>query len=149
MALRLIRLTQTPKRSLFWTERLFMLSRVGRLVIPVNLLLMVLILNVTDTVKSGDAFLHRGQLVNGSLAVGDKVRSVVDRQLRDATRLNHSATHLMHAALRTILGEHVNQRGSLVNADRLRFDFSHFEAVSREQLREIERLVNAEISREQ
>lgn len=102
-------------------------------------------LNVTDTVKSGDAFLHRGQLVNGSLAVGDKVRSVVDRQLRDATRLNHSATHLMHAALRTILGEHVNQRGSLVNADRLRFDFSHFEAVSREQLREIERLVNAEI----
>ncbi|MGV0034541.1 MAG: alanine--tRNA ligase [Candidatus Azotimanducaceae bacterium WSBS_2022_MAG_OTU7] len=103
------------------------------------------VLNVTDTVKSGDAFLHRGQLVSGSLAVGDKVRSVVDRQLRDATRLNHSATHLMHAALRKILGEHVHQRGSLVNAARLRFDFSHFEAVSKEQLREIERLVNTEI----
>ncbi len=103
------------------------------------------VLNVIDTVKSGDAFLHRGQLVSGSLAVGDKVRSVVDRQLRDATRLNHSATHLMHAALRKILGEHVNQRGSLVNAERLRFDFSHFEAVSKEQLREIERMVNTEI----
>ena len=103
------------------------------------------VLDVTDTVKSGDAFLHQGKPVNGSLAVGDKVQSVVNRQLRDATRLNHSATHLMHAALRKILGEHVNQRGSLVNAERLRFDFSHFEPVSREQLREIERLVNTEI----
>ena len=103
------------------------------------------VLNVTDTVKSGDAFLHQGKPVNGSLAVGDKVQSVVNRPLRDATRLNHSATHLMHAALRKILGEHVNQRGSLVNAERLRFDFSHFEPVSREQLREIERLVNTEI----
>ena len=103
------------------------------------------VLNVTDTVKSGDAFLHQGKSVNGSLAVGDKVQSVVNRPLRDATRLNHSATHLMHAALRKILGEHVNQRGSLVNAERLRFDFSHFEPVSREQLREIERLVNTEI----
>ncbi len=104
-----------------------------------------MVLNVTDTVKSGDAFLHQGKSVNGSLAVGDKVQSVVNRPLRDATRLNHSATHLMHAALRKILGEHVNQRGSLVNAERLRFDFSHFEPVSREQLREIERLVNTEI----
>lgn len=103
------------------------------------------VLNVTDTVKSGDAFLHQGKSVNGSLAVGDKVQSVVNRPLRDATRLNHSATHLMHAALRKILGEQVNQRGSLVNAERLRFDFSHFEPVSREQLREIERLVNTEI----
>jgi len=103
------------------------------------------VLNVTDTVKSGDAFLHQGKSVNGSLAVGDKVQSVVNRPLRDATRLNHSATHLMHAALRKILGEHVNQRGSLVNAERLRFDFSHFEPVSREQLRAIERLVNTEI----
>ena len=103
------------------------------------------VLDVTDTVKSGDAFLHQGKPVNGSLAVGDKVQSVVNRPLRDATRLNHSATHLMHAALRKILGEHVNQRGSLVNAERLRFDFSHFEPVSREQLREIERLVNTEI----
>ena len=77
--------------------------------------------------------------------MGDKVQSLVNRSLRDATRLNHSATHLMHAALRKILGEHVNQRGSLVNAERLRFDFSHFEPVSKTQLREIERLVNTEI----
>jgi alanyl-tRNA synthetase len=103
------------------------------------------VLNVTDTVKNGDAFLHQGKPVNGSLTVGAKVQSVVNRPLRDATRLNHSATHLMHAALRKILGEHVSQRGSLVNAERLRFDFSHFEPVSREQLREIERLVNTEI----
>ena len=103
------------------------------------------VLNVTDTIKSVDAFLHQGKLVNGSLSVGDKVQSLVNRSRRDATRLNHSATHLMHAALRKILGEHVNQRGSLVNAERLRFDFSHFEPVSKEQLREIERLVNTEI----
>jgi alanyl-tRNA synthetase len=103
------------------------------------------VLNVTDTVKSGDAFLHQGKSVSGRLALGDKVQSVVNRPLRDATRLNHSATHLMHAALRKILGEHVNQRGSLVNAERLRFDFSHFEPVSKEQLREIEQLVNTEI----
>tara|TARA_B110000285_G_scaffold68230_3_gene78391 strand:+ start:5365 stop:7965 length:2601 start_codon:yes stop_codon:yes gene_type:complete len=103
------------------------------------------VFNVTDTVKSGDAFLHQAKSVSGRLSLGDKVKSVVDRPKRDATRLNHSATHLMHAALRKILGEHVNQRGSLVNAERLRFDFSHFEAVSKEQLREIERLVNTEI----
>ena len=103
------------------------------------------VLNVTDTVKNGDAFLHQVKPVNGSLTVGVNVQSVVNRPLRDATRLNHSATHLMHAALRKILGEHVSQRGSLVNAERLRFDFSHFEPLSREQLREIERLVNTEI----
>jgi alanyl-tRNA synthetase len=103
------------------------------------------VLNVTDTVKSDDAFLHQGKSVSGSLSVGDKVQSLVNRPLRDATRLNHSATHLMHAALNKILGEHVKQRGSLVNAERLRFDFSHFEPVSKEQLREIERLVNTEI----
>ena len=103
------------------------------------------VFNVTDTVKSGDAFLHQAKPVSGRLSLGDKVKSVVDRPKRDATRLNHSATHLMHAALRKILGEHVNQRGSLVNAERLRFDFSHFDAVSKEQLREIERLVNTEI----
>ena len=104
-----------------------------------------LAIDITDTVKNGDAFLHRGIIQEGSLSVGDRVTSIVNRQLRDATRLNHSATHLMHAALRQILGEHVNQRGSQVNADRLRFDFSHFEPVSKDQLREIERLVNAQI----
>ena len=103
------------------------------------------VLNVTDTIKSADAFLHQGKLVSGSLSVGDKVQSLVNGSLREATRLNHSATHLMHAALRKILGEHVSQRGSLVNAERLRFDFSHFEPVSKEQLRDIERLVNTEI----
>jgi alanyl-tRNA synthetase len=103
------------------------------------------VLNITDTIKSSDAFLHQGKLESGSLSVGDKVQSLVNRSRRDATRLNHSATHLMHAALRKILGEHVNQRGSLVNAERLRFDFSHFEPVTKEQLREIEQLVNAEV----
>jgi alanyl-tRNA synthetase len=104
-------------------------------------------IEITDTIKQGDAFLHRGTVVQGKLCVGDKLTASVDRKLRDATRLNHSATHLMHAALRTVLGEHVNQRGSLVNAERLRFDFSHFEPVTPEQLRQIERMVNDQIRR--
>jgi alanyl-tRNA synthetase len=102
-------------------------------------------LTVGDTVKQGDTFLHSVKVESGSIQVGDKVRSSVERRLRDATRLNHSATHLLHAALRQVLGEHVNQRGSLVDAERLRFDFSHFEGVTREELREIERLVNHQI----
>ena len=102
---------------------------------------------VLDTQKQGDAFLHHIRIDSGDIKVGATVQAVVDRVVRDATRLNHSATHLMHAALRIVLGEHVNQRGSLVNADRLRFDFSHFEAVTREQLREIERMVNDQIRR--
>lgn len=104
-------------------------------------------LEILDTKKSGDAFVHQANVVEGTISNGAKVATKVDRLIREATRLNHSATHLMHAALRQVLGEHVNQRGSLVNADRLRFDFSHFEAVTKEQIREIERVVNDQVMR--
>jgi alanyl-tRNA synthetase len=100
---------------------------------------------VDDTQKSGKANLHFGCLEQGELKVGDKIEAVVDADRRQAIRLNHSATHLMHAALREVLGDHVTQKGSLVAPDRLRFDFSHYEAVTKEQLQEIENLVNAEI----
>jgi alanyl-tRNA synthetase len=101
--------------------------------------------DVLDTVKGGNAFLHKGTLLEGQLSVGESVNAEVDRHLRDATRLNHSATHLMHAALKIVLGEHVNQRGSMVDADRLRFDFSHFEPVTNDELRTIEKLVNEQV----
>ncbi|MGI9249198.1 MAG: alanine--tRNA ligase [Woeseiaceae bacterium] len=100
---------------------------------------------VDDTQKSGKANVHFGCLEQGELKVGDKLEAVVDADRRQAIRLNHSATHLMHAALRQVLGDHVTQKGSLVAPDRLRFDFSHYEAVTKEQLQEIEDLVNAEI----
>ncbi|NKN32285.1 alanine--tRNA ligase [Marichromatium bheemlicum] len=101
---------------------------------------------VTDTQKKGSALVcHLGELRTGELRVGDTVRARVDAERRRAIALNHSATHLLHAALRRVLGDHVQQKGSLVGPERLRFDFSHFEPVSREQLREIERLVNSEI----
>jgi alanyl-tRNA synthetase len=100
---------------------------------------------VTDTQKLGKVHLHVGRLESGSLRTGDTVTAEVDHALRQATRLNHSATHLLHAALRKLLGQHVTQKGSLVAPDRLRFDFSHYSAVTPEELREIERLVNAEI----
>ena len=100
---------------------------------------------VDDTQKSGDANVHFGAVEQGALQVGDKLEAVVDAERRDAIKLNHTATHLMHAALRQVLGDHVTQKGSLVAPDRLRFDFSHYEAVTPEQLQEIEDLVNAEI----
>ena len=100
---------------------------------------------VRDTVKYGDAHGHLGMLRRGSIGYGDTLTARVDEERRQATRLNHSATHLLHAALRKVLGEHVQQKGSLVAPDRLRFDFSHFEALSREQLKRIEALVNAEV----
>lgn len=103
--------------------------------------------DVLDTVKAGDAFLHKGRLVEGTLTPGMTLEADVDRQSRLAIRLNHSATHLLHAALKQVLGEHVNQRGSLVDAERLRFDFSHFEPVTREEIRIIERIVNEQILR--
>ncbi len=101
--------------------------------------------NVTDTHKQGKAFTHIGNCQNGQFKVGDTVTAHIDDSNRQATALNHSATHLLHAALQHILGDHVGQKGSLVNAQRLRFDFSHFEPVNGQQLKEIERLVNQQI----
>ena len=99
---------------------------------------------VTDTQKMGNAFAHKG-IAKGSVSKGDTATAAIDAANREAIKKNHSATHLLHAALREILGEHVTQKGSLVEAPRMRFDFSHFEAVTAEQLAEIERRVNQEI----
>lgn len=99
---------------------------------------------VQDTQKKGAVFLHQGKLQTGALKVGIKVSAEVDAS-RHAIMLNHSATHLLHAALRRLLGEHVVQKGSLVEADRLRFDFSHFTALTPEQIKAVERLVNQQI----
>ncbi|WP_053122854.1 alanine--tRNA ligase [Pseudomonas sp. P1.31] len=100
---------------------------------------------VRDTTKTGGAFLHHGVLDSGSLTIGAPVETHVDAEVRHATSLNHSATHLLHAALRQVLGEHVQQKGSLVDSQRLRFDFSHFEAIKPEQIKALEDIVNAEI----
>ncbi|WP_455235348.1 alanine--tRNA ligase [Thiogranum longum] len=101
---------------------------------------------VIDTQKQGDGVIaHIGELVRGGIRMGDRVEALIDVQRREATRLNHSATHLLHAALRQVLGEHVQQKGSLVDPERLRFDFSHFEPLTEQQLHEIETLVNDQI----
>lgn len=100
---------------------------------------------VRDTHKSGGHHLHHGVVLNGVIGEGEKLRGEVDNQIRQATALNHSATHLLHAALRQVLGEHVAQKGSLVDSQRLRFDFSHFESVTKQELTEIEGLVNQQI----
>jgi alanyl-tRNA synthetase len=102
---------------------------------------------VVDTQKSGKAIVHYGSVQAGEISIGDEVDAHVDADRRQAIRLNHSATHLMHAALRSVLGDHVQQKGSLVAPDRLRFDFSHYEGVTNEQLQEIENIVNEEIRR--
>ncbi|NER59456.1 alanine--tRNA ligase [Pseudomonas sp. MAFF212428] len=101
--------------------------------------------DVRDTTKTGGAFLHHGVVATGSLKVGAQVEAKVDADVQHATSLNHSATHLLHAALRQVLGEHVQQKGSLVDSQRLRFDFSHFEAVKPEQLKALEDIVNREV----
>ncbi len=102
---------------------------------------------VRDTQKIGASFAHVGVLETGELRVGDEVEAQVDGERRTAIALNHSATHLLHAALREVLGKHVQQKGSLVAPDRLRFDFSHTQALSAEELRRVEELVNAAIRR--
>jgi len=101
--------------------------------------------NVRDTQKQGDQFLHIGNVDTGSLSVGDAVGCRVDNSQRQPTVLNHSATHLMHATLRQVLGSHVMQKGSLVNPKYLRFDFSHNKPVTEDELREIEIIVNRQI----
>lgn len=101
--------------------------------------------DVQDTTKAGEAFAHQGVVAEGSLKVGDSITALVDTGVRERTRRNHSATHLLHAALRQVLGEGVQQKGSLVDSERLRFDFSHNEAVTAEQLQEASRLVNEQI----
>ena len=102
-------------------------------------------LEVRDCQKQGVSSLHVVRVLQGAVSVGDNVSAKVDANVRQATALNHSATHLMHAALRKILGEHVTQKGSLVDSERLRFDFSHFEAVTADQLKAIETLVNDQV----
>ena len=100
---------------------------------------------VSDTQKQSGIFIHKGRLTSGKLKIGDSVRALVAGNDRAAITLNHSATHLMNAALRSVLGDHVLQKGSLVEADRLRFDFSHGAPVSAEEIRRIEEQVNVEI----
>ncbi len=101
--------------------------------------------NVINTQKAGNAHFHHGVLAQGAIKVGQKLRAVVDADLRQDIVRNHSATHLLHAALRQVLGTHVTQKGSLVEAARLRFDFSHADAVTHEELIQIEDLVNQKI----
>jgi alanyl-tRNA synthetase len=103
------------------------------------------VFNVSDTQKSGGAIVHFGLVEEGEFASGEAVGAIVDEERRQATRLNHSATHLMHAALQSVLGAHVQQKGSLVTPDKLRFDFSHLEAVSADELQAIEDIVNGQV----
>ncbi len=105
------------------------------------------VVTVTDTVLEGETIVHQGRIEGGPLAEGDAVRAVVHESRRDAIRRNHTATHLLHAALRAQLGEHVAQQGSLVAPDRLRFDFSHVARTTTEELTALEEAVNAEVRR--
>lgn len=102
---------------------------------------------VADTQKYGQAIGHIGKLTEGSINVGLSIATNVDKKLRHRTELNHSVTHLLHAALRQVLGTHVTQKGSLVDPERLRFDFSHFEGVKASEIKEVEELVNTQIRR--
>ncbi len=103
------------------------------------------VFKVDDTQKVGEAIVHIGEMTVGKIEIEDSVNASVDAQKRQATKLNHSATHLLHAALREVVGKHVTQKGSLVAPDRLRFDFAHFEALTPEQIKQIEDIVNEKI----
>ncbi|MFI4919030.1 MAG: alanine--tRNA ligase [Legionellales bacterium] len=100
---------------------------------------------VDDTQKAAQAIVHYGEVLDGVLSLNQSVQAKIDSERREALRLNHTATHLLHAALKTIVGQHVQQKGSLVDAERARFDFSHFEAVTPAQIQQIEALVNEQI----
>ena len=100
---------------------------------------------VGDTQKQNDVYLHVGQLTNGQLSVGDSIHAAINAEHRQAVMLNHSSTHLMHEALRQILGEHVQQKGSLVDAEKLRFDFSHYQPLTKNEISQIETWVNDQI----
>jgi alanyl-tRNA synthetase len=132
----LVVLDRTP----FYAESGGQIGDRGRLIAPGGAF------EVRDTQKQGAGiYAHIGVMRAGELRVGERLRAEVDAEARQATVLNHSGTHLLHAALRKVLGPHVTQKGSLVEPERLRFDFSHFEPVTPEQLEAIERLVNAQI----
>ncbi|MGB0734133.1 MAG: alanine--tRNA ligase, partial [Pontibacterium sp.] len=103
------------------------------------------VFSVINCTKEQRNHLHHGQVSGGSISVGDKVSAYVDTAKRQATALNHSATHLLHAALRNVLGDHVQQKGSLCDPERLRFDFAHFEAMTSDELKKVETIVNEEI----
>jgi alanyl-tRNA synthetase len=128
-------LSQTP----FYAESGGQVGDVGELICKHGLF------KVIDTQRSNNAIIHHGTLVEGELSVGDALQAVVDLNKRKATALNHSATHLLHAALKKILGDHVMQKGSLVTPERLRFDFTHFEPMTTQQITEAENLVNEKI----
>ena len=100
---------------------------------------------VSDTQKQSGVYLHLGQLSGGRISVGDSIQAEIDVEYRQAVRLNHSSTHLMHEALRKILGEHVQQKGSLVDAEKLRFDFSHYQPLTKDEITQIETWVNDQI----
>ena len=104
-------------------------------------------IEILDCKKSGEHSLHIGRVLSGTINTGDQVSAQVDKNLRQAIALNHSATHLAHEALRQVLGDQVSQRGSLVDSEKLRFDFSHNQAVTGEQIRQVEQMVNREILR--
>ncbi|OGT31198.1 MAG: alanine--tRNA ligase [Gammaproteobacteria bacterium RIFCSPHIGHO2_12_FULL_35_23] len=129
-------LDQTP----FYAESGGQVGDKGELVLTDGSLFLV-----QDTKKVGSIYLHLGRVKSGQLKINEQVSAMVNGVLRQATKLNHSATHLLHAALHQVLGEHVVQKGSLVEPTRLRFDFSHFEPVTKEQLQVIEQMVNTEI----
>ena len=103
------------------------------------------IFEVIDTQISGDAFIHIGSMTKGSIKVNEKVKASINPIKRESIRKNHTGTHMLHAALMKVLGDHVEQRGSLVDDEKIRFDFSHHQAVSNNEIRDIETLVNEKI----